>query len=257
MKEKGIMFRTIKDKVLTDELIHNYKGLFCELCLEHINRWTHLYSGKDYTHILTNEEIKLLIKEMNQTDLLAILKAEKGTCAETILSKLDLDKPPEAIIYNKEHVFKLLSELETDYYDRYSFNELQNLILEDRRIRMNYWVSTVINKPPEYFKNPKLINNVSIKEISNVSSKYFTLMRTHPLEIRNEEILKLRSLVLTHPVFIKEDLSNSEINMKLEKLINKNLFQITTKENQNDKNVSNNMILMRNFNLEKLKNKNS
>ena len=42
---------------------------------------------------------------------------------------------------------KLISYLDVDYYDRYDFSELQNLISEDRRIRLNYWISQMINKP--------------------------------------------------------------------------------------------------------------
>jgi hypothetical protein len=254
MKEKGISFKSNKDKIVSDEFIHNYNILFCEICIDHINKWTHMYSGKEFTHILTNEEIKLLVRDMNRTDLFEVLKAEKGTCAETILSKFNLDKPPEEIIYKKEHILSLLSELEKDYYDRYSFNELQNLILEDRRVRLNNWVSTVINKPPEYFKNPKFINNVSIKDINNVASKYFTLMRTLPIKIRNEEEIQLKSIIIEHPILLKDKLSNHEINLKLEKLVNKNMFQVSSKESQNNNNISSNMLLMRNFNLEKLKN---
>ena len=32
------------------------------------------------------------------------------------------------------------------------------MILEDRRIRINSWISVIINKPIERFKNPKLID---------------------------------------------------------------------------------------------------
>jgi hypothetical protein len=35
---------------------------------------------------------------------------------------------------------------------------MQQVILEDRRIRMNAWLSQLIGKPVERFKNPKLID---------------------------------------------------------------------------------------------------
>ena len=67
----------------------------------HFNKWSHLYSGNEQTHILTNEEINFLIEEMNRGDLLQILKAEKGSAAETILSKVNLSKHPPEICYTK------------------------------------------------------------------------------------------------------------------------------------------------------------
>lgn len=32
------------------------------------------------------------------------------------------------------------------------------MVLEDRRIRFNYWMAKLINKPIERFGNPKLID---------------------------------------------------------------------------------------------------
>ena len=99
-----------------------------------------------------------MIHEMNENDLLEILKAEKGSSAKTILTKYDITKPPNEIVYTKNHILKLISMLQVDYYDRYNFAELQNVIMEDRRIRMNFWVSKMLKKPIEQFPNPKLIN---------------------------------------------------------------------------------------------------
>ena len=57
-----------------------------------------------------------------------------------MIENLDLHEPPE-IMYKDEHVIELLKDLETDYYERYEFDDLQKMILEDRRLRMNYWIS--------------------------------------------------------------------------------------------------------------------
>lgn len=48
---------------------------------------------------------------------------------------------PSEIMYREEHVRELLKDLETDYYDRYDFEDVQKMVLEDRRLRINYWVS--------------------------------------------------------------------------------------------------------------------
>ena len=59
---------------------------------------------------------------------------------------------------------------------------MQQVILEDRRIRMNAWLSSLIGKPVERFKNPKLIDpTLNKKERSNVKNVNFTLLRTLPL----------------------------------------------------------------------------
>jgi len=48
---------------------------------------------------------------------------EKGSTAKMMIDTIDLTDPPE-IMYKEEHVRELLSELETDYYDRYDFEDL-------------------------------------------------------------------------------------------------------------------------------------
>jgi nucleoside diphosphate kinase len=158
LRKNGVLLKKNRDKVLTDEFIFNNKNVFCEECKNHFDNWSHIFGGIEGTHILTNEEIEFIMKDMNKNDLLEILIAEKGSSGKTILSKFDLNKPPNEIIYTKEHALKLISYLKTDYYDRYDFEELQNLINEDRRIRLNFWVSKMLHKPIESFPNPKLIN---------------------------------------------------------------------------------------------------
>jgi arsenate reductase-like glutaredoxin family protein len=253
LKEQGNNLKTSKDKILSDEFIEKNKHNFCHSCIDHFSKWSHMYSGFDFTHILTTEEINILIDEMNRNDLLQVLKAEKGSSAETILSKFDLKKPPVEIVYTQKHVLKLLDNVDMDFYDRFSYHELQNLILEDRRIRINYWVYSVIGKRPEYFKNPKLINNIPIKEIHDLSNKNFTLLRTMPVKVKNEEEDKLKATVLEHPALIKQKLTEHEKNLKIEMLYSRNLYQVSTLETIRDANLASNLLLMRNLNLEQAK----
>lgn len=102
-------------------------------------------------------EISELIRQINKNDLLELLTVEKGSVARMMIEMLDLTDPAE-IMYKEEHVRELLKDLETDYYDRYEFDDLQKMILEDRRLRMNYWISKITKKPIEKFKNPNLLN---------------------------------------------------------------------------------------------------
>lgn len=68
-------------------------------------------------------EINELIKEINHTDILELLIVEKGSTAKMMMQTLKLDEPAE-IMYTKTHLIELLKDLETDYYERYEFNDL-------------------------------------------------------------------------------------------------------------------------------------
>lgn len=115
-----------------------------------------------------------MIREVNYQDILNLLIVEKGSTAKQMIQTLNLTEPPE-IMYTELHLRELIKDLETDYYDRYEFDDLQKLIMEDRRLRINYWVSKITHKPIEKFKNPNLLNwneKVNRKDIKN---PYFTL----------------------------------------------------------------------------------
>lgn len=47
-----------------------------------------------------------------------------------MIDTLDLETPSE-IMYTKEDIIALFETLETDYYNRYEFSDLQKMILED------------------------------------------------------------------------------------------------------------------------------
>ena len=119
-------------------------------------------------------EISELISEVNKSDLLKLLTVEKGSVAKMMIENLDLKEPPE-IMYKEEHVVELLRDLETDYYERYEFDDLQKMILEDRRLRMNYWISKITKKPIEKFKNPNLLNQNEKVDRRDIKNPYFTL----------------------------------------------------------------------------------
>ena len=57
------------DKILKEEFINENNNSFCDKCKEHFDKWTHLLSGYEGTHISTNEEIDNMIHEMNENDI--------------------------------------------------------------------------------------------------------------------------------------------------------------------------------------------
>lgn len=83
----------------------------------------HLTSGRNHNHILTEPEIRLLGEESNRTDLLNLLIIEKGQAAHIMMENIDLVEPKE-IQYTRPLVELLLRDLETDYYNRFKFNDL-------------------------------------------------------------------------------------------------------------------------------------
>ena len=72
---------------------------------------------------MTDIEINELINEINRSDLLEMLKIEKGTSANVMIDTLDLMTPTE-IMYTRDDIIALLETLETDYYNWYEFSDL-------------------------------------------------------------------------------------------------------------------------------------
>lgn len=64
-----------------------------------------------------------MIQEINKTDILNLLIVEKGSTAKMMIQTLDLHEPQE-LMYNENHLRELIKDLETDYYDRYEFEDL-------------------------------------------------------------------------------------------------------------------------------------
>ena len=94
-----------------------------------------------------------------------------------MIEEMSLMEPKE-LLYGKELVLELIRELPTDFYKDMNlmiFNSniliysllINRVILEDRRIRMNAWVSSIISKPIDRLKIQnyliKLLNLMNIK----------------------------------------------------------------------------------------------
>jgi hypothetical protein len=78
----------------------------------------------------------------------------------------------------------LIQQIEPDYYERYDFTELQNLILEDRRIRMTYWVAKMTGKSVDRFPPvTSLDNTLTPQQLNDPKGPYFTLNRKLPLTL--------------------------------------------------------------------------
>jgi len=82
-----------------------------------------LTCGRGAQHINTDIEINELINEINKTDILNLLIVEKGSTAKMMIQTLNLTEPQD-IMYTEAHLRELIKDLETDYYERYEFDDL-------------------------------------------------------------------------------------------------------------------------------------
>lgn len=124
----------------------------------------------------------------------------------------------------------LLQEIDTDYYDRYDFKELQNLILEDRRIRIAYWVSKIVGKSIDRFPSVTTLDNtLTPQQLKDPKSPFFTLSRKLPLTllIKSEQI---KNVPILYPPSImdKPKLYPMEENIVVEKTLHRNLTKVFT-----------------------------
>jgi len=60
------------------------------------------------------------------------------------------------------------------------------MIIEDRRLRMNYWISKITHKPIEKFKNPNLLNMNEKVDRNDIKNPYFSLQRILPISLYME-----------------------------------------------------------------------
>ena len=194
-------------------------------------------------------EINELINEINKTDLLQLLIVEKGSTAKMMIETLKL-KEPDEIMYKVEHVRELLKDLETDYYERYEFDDLQKMVMEDRRLRINYWISTIIHKPMEKFKNPNLLNQNEKVNRADIKNPYFSLSRHLPISLHMDKY----KVVVKDELYDKlhfdhtAKLLQNEQDIIIQRTMMKEFHRVAPLGSGNNKEVGINSLLLRNYN---------
>jgi hypothetical protein len=153
-------------------------------------------------------------KQINRSELIDLLTIEKGSTAKIMVQSMSVREPNE-VQYNMDFFNILIKQIEPDYYQRYDFTELQNLVLEDRRIRMTYWVSKITDKSVDRFPPvTSLDNTLTPLQLSDPKGPYFTLNRKLPLTllIKPEQI---KHVPLQYPPSIldKQKLAQMEENV--------------------------------------------
>mmetsp|Transcript_11486 Transcript_11486/g.11555 ORF Transcript_11486/g.11555 Transcript_11486/m.11555 type:complete len:205 (+) Transcript_11486:147-761(+) len=91
---------------------------------------------------------------MNKNEIEQMLTAVKGSAAKTIILTIDLVEPDE-IIYTASHVRSLFEDLDTDYFKRMNFYDMQKRVFDDRNARMAFWMSKITGAPVTNIKKKK------------------------------------------------------------------------------------------------------
>ena len=110
-------------RLLKEQDILAIRDRLSEAARYQCDNFVHLPSGRGGQHLMSDIEISELIREINKTDLLQLLTVEKGSVARMMIETIDLTDPHE-IMYKEEHIRELFKDLETDYYERYEFDDL-------------------------------------------------------------------------------------------------------------------------------------
>lgn len=236
-------------RLLQEEDINEIFRDLCPKCQQHVEGFVHLTCGRGSQHINSDIEITEMINEVNRNDILELLIVEKGSTAKMMIQTLKLHEPAE-IMYQPRHLEELLKDLETDYYERYEFNDLQKMILEDRRLRINYWVSQIIHKPIEKFKNPNLLNQNEKVDRNDIKNPYFSLSRILPISLhmeRTKVVAKDEKYDKLHFDFKKKYIQ-AEQDLVMEKTVSKEYHRITDITQPKSSTVSINSMIIRNYN---------
>lgn len=78
LKPQGQQLGKAKDpeipiRLLQEEDINTLQSKLCEACVKHVKEYTHLTGGRGLQHVLSDNEISLMILENTRKDLLSIL----------------------------------------------------------------------------------------------------------------------------------------------------------------------------------------
>lgn len=210
--------------------------------------FTCLVSGRELQHVLTDAEITTMISEINRRDLEKVLVGEKGNGAKVMMEEMVVQEPSD-FQHNKFTLNKLFENLKTDYYGRFNFRELQIVILEDRRVRLNAWAARILDIPIPKIKINKHVNPAAVeKERKDPRNLNYTLTRLQPLPLISKKP-NISEIPLDFPASIidKKKYMPNEETLVLNKLLHRNAFKFTSVAEEG-KPESTTVFLMKNYN---------
>ena len=124
------------------------------------------------------------------------------------------------------------------------------MILEDRRLRINYWISKITHKPIEKFKNPNLLNINEKVDRNDIKNPYFSLSRILPISLHMDKtkvICTDKNYDKLHFDFTAKYLQSQQDQI-VERQIGKDFHRVCTIDNAKDNRVTQNTLILRNYN---------
>jgi len=164
-------------RLLAEEKINEIWGELCKDCQFHVNGYSHMPSGRGNQHLMADHEVTHLIDSTNYNSLEELMVSEKGKAGSLIMKTLELS-PPNELMYTASHIRSLLSVLDTDFFGRMDFYEMQKLIMEDRLIRLHFWMARLLHKPTD---------NLPLGASGQTLKAETTIHRTLPLSITDKK----------------------------------------------------------------------
>lgn len=160
-------------------------------------------------------------------------------------------KEPHEFQHNRLTIDALFSVLETDFYGRFRYEQMQRVILEDRRIRINAWAAKILKIPVKKIKRNKHINpKVTKQERSDPKSMHYTIRRTLPLtSLKKKEDITFTPFDFPVSIVDKAKYPKNEENLVRFKLLHRHSHKILDVDNLHKTgNVVSTVFLMKNIN---------
>ena len=167
-----------------------------------------------------------------------------------MMEELEIKEPSE-FQHNRITIDSLLSILETDFYGRYDFYEMQRVILEDRRVRLNAWAAKILKIPVQKIKLNKHVNPaISQKLLRDPKSIHYTVTRILPLTcLKQKEDITFTPFDFPVSIIDKPKYPKNEENLVRFKLLHRHSHKVMDVDNLNNtNNVVSTVFLMKNLN---------
>lgn len=202
-------------KKLKESDIQEYFPILCNICQNHITKVSHIFSGFKEEHILNDKELNQMVFEENYNDLIeAIMKVDKNY-NKLLIKKWNVEQLLSD--YSIVDVKEILKLLKKDEFGRFHFYDFQDLVLEDRKIRLNYMTSNVLNISVENVWRANPVQMINRPE------------RKKPLDVINKENFKKKfqiELGTNLNEKIKSKMSSGEKDLILDKIFHKNSHKV-------------------------------
>jgi hypothetical protein len=104
--------------------------------------------------------------EVDRKAILDVLLSEKGTGANVMIEEMKIEEPKE-FHYGRNHIESLFKDIECVFFWRYSFQDMQNIILEEQRVRLNAWAAKILDKPAQKIKKKSACQCETQQELSD------------------------------------------------------------------------------------------